>query len=63
MYIEDKQEWEVSGILRHKGLGEKKKYLVSYTGYDKSKACWPPEIELHNALETLNDYKVPHGLK
>ena len=61
-HLEDEQEWEVSGILKHKGSGAKRKYLVVYAGYDKSKTCWLPESELHNTLEILNDYKVSHGL-
>ena len=38
VYVEDEQEWEVSGILQHKGSGAKRKYLVDYAIYDKSKA-------------------------
>ena len=30
VYIEDEQEWEVSGILWHKGPGARRKYLVAY---------------------------------
>ena len=32
VYIEDEQEWEVSGILWYKGSGGKKRYLVAYSG-------------------------------
>ena len=39
VYVKDKQEWEVSGILRHKGSSRKRKYLIAYSGYDESKAC------------------------
>ena len=62
MYIEDEQEWEVSGILQHKRSGAKKKYLVVYSGYDEYKACWLLESELHNSLEILNSYKIFYGL-
>ena len=62
VYVEDEQEWEVSGILWHKRSGGKRKYLVAYAGYDEYEACWLPESELYNALEILNDYKVSHGL-
>ena len=41
---------------------QKKKYLVTYSGYDESKACWLPESELHNTLKVLNDYIVSHEL-
>ena len=39
VYIKDEQEWEVSGILYYKGSSTKRKYLVAYLGYNKSKAC------------------------
>ena len=47
--------------LRHKGSGGRNKYLVVYSGYNKSEACWLTESKLDNALEILNDYKVFHG--
>ena len=55
MYIEDELGWEVSGILQHKRLGEKSKYLVAYSGYGELKAGWFPESEIRNVLEILND--------
>ena len=62
MYVKDEQEWEVSEILRHKGSDGIRKYLVSYSGHKKSKACWLPESELCIDLEILNEYKVSHYL-
>ena len=62
MSVEDEQEWEVSGILQHKGSGGRRKYLVVYSGCNKSKACWLLESELGNTLEIMNNYKVAHGL-
>ena len=50
-----------SGILLHKGLGGRRKYLVAFSRYDESEAYWLPESELSNALEIFNDYKVFHG--
>ena len=50
VYIEDEQEWEVSGILRYKRSGGRRKYLVSYSVYDEFKAYWLPKSELFNAL-------------
>ena len=61
VYIDDKQEWKFSGILRHKGLG-RRNYLVAYSGYKEYKAFWLPESEIYNSLEIMNDYKVFHGL-
>ena len=62
VYVEDEQEWEVSGILCHKGSGGRRKYLDIYSEFDEFKAFWLPEIELSTALEILNDYKASHGL-
>ena len=62
VYVEDEQEWEVSGLLQHKVSGERRNYLVAYARYDESKAFWLLEIEFHSALEILNDYEVSHGL-
>ena len=62
MYIEDEQEWEVSGILQHKKPGARRNYLVAYSEYNESKAYWLLESELCNALDILNNYKVFHSL-
>ena len=40
VYIEDVQEWEISGILLQKRSGTRRKYLVAYAGYNESKAFW-----------------------
>ena len=62
VYIENKQEWEVSGILRHKGSSAKRKYLVAYAELNDSEAFRQPESKLFNALAILSDLKVSHGL-
>ena len=62
VYVEDEQEWEVSGILWHKGSGGRRKYLIVCLGYDKSEAFWLLQSEFSNASEILNDYKFSHGL-
>ena len=61
-YIKDEQEWKVIGILQHKGPGAKRKYLIAYSGYGKSRAFWVPESELFNALDIIYNSKVSHGL-
>ena len=40
MYVEDEQEWEVSGILQHRESGGRMKYQVEFSGYDESEAFW-----------------------
>ena len=62
VYVEVEQVWEVGGELQHKGPGGRRKHLVAYSGYDESEACWLPNGKLCNSLETLNNYKVSHGL-
>ena len=61
VYIEDEQKWEVSGVLQHKGSVVERKYLIVYSGCDKSKAFWLPKSDLSRALKIMNDYKVSHG--
>lgn len=61
-YVEDEVEWEVSGILRHKGRGQGRRYLVTYTGYDESEACWLSEDDLVHAQDILKKYKSAHRL-
>ena len=51
--IEDKEEWEVERILRHKGT-KKIVYQVKWTGYED--LTWEPEENLTNANEIIKDY-------
>ena len=62
VYVKEEQEWEVSGIFQHKGSNGKRKYLVAYSGYNESDACWLLESDFSNTLDILNDYIVSHGL-
>ena len=62
VYVENKQKWEVSRILWHKGLARRRKYLVVYSGYSKSKAFFLLESEFSHDLKIMNNYKVSHGL-
>ena len=49
-------EYEVEAILRHRGKGARRQYLVSWKGYDLSEATWEPESHLANAPDVLADY-------
>ena len=51
--IEDKEEWEVERILRHKGT-KKIMYQVKWTGYEE--LTWEPEANLTHAAELITDY-------
>ena len=54
--VDGNLEYEVEAILRHQGKGARCQYLVSWKGYDLSKATWEPESHLTNALDVLADY-------
>ena len=49
-------EYEVEAILRHWGKGARCQYLVSWKGYDLSKATWEPESHLTNVPDVPADY-------
>ena len=56
MLVDRNLEYEVEGILRHRGKGAQRQYLVSWKRYDLSEATWEPELHLANAPDTLADY-------
>ena len=43
-------------ILRHKGKGARRLYLVMWKGYPITEASWEPELHLRNAPLILEDY-------
>ena len=54
--VEGEEEYEVESILRHKGKGSKRRYLVVWKGYPLTEASWEPESSLQHALEICEDY-------
>ena len=50
------EEYEVEAILRHKGKGARRLYLVMWKGYPITEASWEPESHLRNAPLILEDY-------
>ena len=54
--VEGTLEYEVEGILRDKGKGARRRYLVLWKGYPLSEATWEPEEHLSNAQPILEDY-------
>ena len=56
MMVEGKEEYEVEAILRHKGKGARRLYLVMWKGYPITEASWEPESHLCNAPLILEDY-------
>ena len=56
MLVDGNLEYEVEAILRHRGKGARRQYLVSWKDYDLSEATWEPESHLANAPDILADY-------
>ena len=54
--VEGEEEYEVEAILRHKGKGARRLYLVLWKGYPVTEASWEPESHLQNAPLILEDY-------
>ena len=54
--VDGEEEYEVEAILRHKGKGAQRLYLVMWKGYPIIEASWEPESHLQNAPLILEDY-------
>ena len=54
--VEGTPGYEVEGILRHKGKGARRRYLVLWKGYPLEEATWEPERHLDHAPEVLEEY-------
>ena len=44
--VDGAEEYEMEGILRHKGKGGRRSYLVMWKGYPITEASWEPESHL-----------------
>ena len=54
--VEGEPEYEVEAILRHRGKGAKRQYLILWKGYPLDEATWEPESHLTHAPEILEEY-------
>ena len=54
--VDGEEEYEVEAILRHKGKGARRLYLVMWKGYPITEASWEPKSHLQNAPLILEDY-------
>ena len=54
--VGDYLEYEVEGVLRHKGKGPNRRYLVMWRGYPLTEATWEPASSFTHAQEILQDY-------
>ena len=54
--VDGEEEYEEEAILKHKGKGARRLYLVMWKGYPITEASWEPESHLRNAPLILEDY-------
>ena len=54
--VEDHLEYEVEDLIRHRGKGTRRQYLVLWKGYPFTEATWEYERDLVNAPEILEAY-------
>ena len=54
--VNGEEEYEVEAILRRKGKGARRPYLVMWKGYPITEARWELESHLRNAPLILEDY-------
>ena len=56
MMVEGHEEYEVEGILRHKGKSANRLYQVLWKGFSTTEASWEPESHLTNTPQVLEEY-------
>ena len=54
--VGDTLEYEVEGILRHKGTSAQRRYLVLWKGYPLTEATWEPKSHLTTVPDILEEY-------
>ena len=54
--VEGHLAYDVEAIIRHKGTGSRRRYLVVWKGYPLTEATWEPEAHLLHANEILAEY-------
>jgi hypothetical protein len=54
--IEGQQEYEVEAVIRHRGTGNRRQYLVAWKGYELHEATWEPEANLSHCQDLLAEY-------
>ena len=59
--VNGEAEYEVEKIIRHRGNGKHRQYLVQWLGYDDSEDFWMKADELTNAPLVLQCYLIQHG--
>ena len=54
--VEDHLKSEVEDLIRHRGRGVRRQYLVLWKGYPFTEATWEYERDLKNAPDILEAY-------
>ena len=54
--VDGELEYEVEAIVRHRGQGARRQYLVQWKGYPLHEATWEPASHLTNVGELLAEY-------
>ena len=61
--LEGEEVYEIETILNQRKRGRGYQYLIKWQGYPISDALWEPETSFLNDGDTLEHYKLQHGLK
>ena len=57
------EHYEVEAIVRHRGGGKRREYLVRWLGYPDHENRWLIRDELSGAPEVLAEYCQRHGIR
>ena len=60
--VDGTDEFEVEALLKHRGQGRRRQYLVHWAGYGVANDEWVDERDLEHAGRLLQEYKRQHGL-
>ena len=52
-------EFEIEGIMCHRGKTSKREYLIRWKGYTPDHDTWEPRGHIHP--ETIRDYELANG--
>ena len=56
--VDGGEEWEVEEIVDHRGTGNKKAFLVKWTGWPAEYNSWVPASDMANATDVRDAYEA-----